>query len=169
MNPDPLTTRSEESEPDALPPWAAGVVRTLKAPPNSGAEWTSVACVEDLIAENASHVLGLRWLQAPGVYVVQINSMEDIESAFQLRQLVNAPTAMFVLAMQDPLELELAVLTRLSESGISVSHHRSSSARDSACREMREIFDAGVAGIDNFRRFAEDISARTQASPAEPL
>lgn len=160
----PHTARVEESEPEAVPPWASGVVRTLKAPPNSGAEWTSVAFIENLIAERSSDELGLRWLQAPGIYVVQIDSLSDVDSSVRLHQLVNDPIAMFVLVVREPLELGLDLLDRLAQAGISVSHHHGPSSKDSAALEMKELVEAGAEGIDNLRRFAEDM-ARYLAEP----
>lgn len=164
MDPLPHTARVEESEPDALPPWASGVVRTLKAPPSSGLEWASAACIDELVAEMSSDEIGLSWLRAPGIYVVQIDSLDDVGNAVKLRQLVNDPIAMFVAVVREPIELELALLNRLAQSDISVSHHHGPSSRDNAAREMKELLEAGVEGIDNLRRFSEDI-ARDSADP----
>jgi len=110
----------------------------------------------------SSDELGLSWLHAPGIYVVQIDSLDDVGNAVKLRQLVNDPIAMFVAVVREP--IELALLNRLAQSDISVSHHHGPSSRDNAAREMKELLEAGIEGIDNLRRCSEDI-ARDSADP----
>lgn len=161
-------TPVEASETDAVPFWAAGVVRTQKAPPNSGREWTSDTCFEHLVVEACRDDLGIHWLQAPGLYIVQVDSCGDVESAIELRRRVNDATAMFVLAGNDSVELGVDVQGRLALFGISVSHHHHGpSSRDNAALEMLELCAAQDEGIENLRCFWGDI-AQALGKPSHP-